>query len=68
VILEPLLAKHCTEITLTPEGQTYQLSGDWNLWADFRMVPEEGSGPNVCQFDLSGWLLLREKWTTNKIP
>ena len=25
------LAKHCTEITLTPEGQTYQISGDWNL-------------------------------------
>ena len=25
------LAKHCTEITLTPEGQTYQVSGDWNL-------------------------------------
>ena len=25
------LAKHCTEITLTPKGQTYQVSGDWNL-------------------------------------
>jgi len=25
------LAKHCTEITLTPEGQTYKISGDWNL-------------------------------------
>ncbi len=25
------LAKHCTEITLTPEGQTYEISGDWNL-------------------------------------
>jgi site-specific DNA recombinase len=25
------LAKHCTEITLTPEGQSYQISGDWNL-------------------------------------
>ena len=25
------LAKHCTEITLTPEGQTYQISGDWDL-------------------------------------
>ena len=25
------LAKHCTEITLTPEGRTYQISGDWNL-------------------------------------
>ena len=24
------LAKHCTEITLTPEGQTYEISGDWN--------------------------------------
>jgi site-specific DNA recombinase len=25
------LAKHCTEITVTPEGETYQISGDWNL-------------------------------------
>jgi hypothetical protein len=25
------LAKHCTEITLTPEGRTYRISGDWNL-------------------------------------
>lgn len=25
------LAKHCTEITLSPEGQTYEISGDWNL-------------------------------------
>jgi hypothetical protein len=25
------LAKHRAEITLTPEGQPYQVSGDWNL-------------------------------------
>ena len=25
------LAKHCTEITLTPNGQSYLISGDWNL-------------------------------------
>jgi len=25
------LARHCAEITLTPEGQTYRISGDWNL-------------------------------------
>jgi site-specific DNA recombinase len=25
------LAKHCSGITLTPQGQTYQISGDWNL-------------------------------------
>lgn len=25
------LAKDCTEITVTPEGQTYQISGDWDL-------------------------------------
>jgi hypothetical protein len=25
------LAKHCTEFTLTPEGQTYEIRGDWNL-------------------------------------
>jgi DNA invertase Pin-like site-specific DNA recombinase len=25
------LAKHCTEITLTPEGNSYRLRGDWDL-------------------------------------
>lgn len=25
------LAKHCTQITLTPEGSSYVVSGDWNL-------------------------------------
>ena len=25
------LAKHCTDITLTPEGKTYRLSGEWDL-------------------------------------
>jgi len=25
------LAKHCTEITLTPVEQIYKISGDWNL-------------------------------------
>jgi len=25
------LAKHCTEITLTPEKRTYRICGDWNL-------------------------------------
>lgn len=25
------LAKHCREITLTPEGRTYQMRGDWKL-------------------------------------
>jgi hypothetical protein len=28
---KPDLAKHCTEITLTPKGQTHQVSGDWSL-------------------------------------
>ena len=25
------LAKHCTDITLTPEGKTYRFNGVWNL-------------------------------------
>jgi len=25
------LAKHCTNITLTPEDKTYRLSGEWDL-------------------------------------
>jgi hypothetical protein len=25
------LAKHCTDITLTPEGKTYRLDGEWDL-------------------------------------
>ncbi len=30
------LAKHCTEITLTPEGKSYRLSGEWDLVGDVR--------------------------------
>jgi hypothetical protein len=25
------LAKHCTDIALTPKGNSYMVSGDWNL-------------------------------------
>ena len=25
------LSKHCTAITLTPEGSTFRIAGDWNL-------------------------------------
>jgi hypothetical protein len=25
------LSKHCTAITLTPEGSSFRISGDWNL-------------------------------------
>jgi chromosome segregation ATPase len=25
------LSKHCTAITLTPEGSTFRITGDWNL-------------------------------------
>jgi hypothetical protein len=35
------LAKHCTEITLTPEGRSYKLSGEWNLLGDVR---SDGAG------------------------
>lgn len=35
------LAKHCTEITLTPEGDSYKLSGEWDLPGDVR---SDGAG------------------------
>ena len=35
------LAKHCTEITLTPEGESYKLSGEWDLLGDVR---SDGAG------------------------
>jgi hypothetical protein len=35
------LAKHCTEITLTPEGESYKLSGEWNLVGEVR---SDGAG------------------------
>jgi hypothetical protein len=38
------LAKHCAEITLTPKGQTYQISGDWNLLGG----RSGGAGGPVC--------------------
>jgi hypothetical protein len=36
------MAKHCTDITLTPEGKTYRLSGEWDLLG----VRSDGAG---CQ-------------------
>ena len=30
------LAKHCMEITLTPEGNRYKLSGEWDLLGEVR--------------------------------
>ena len=35
------LAQHCTEITLTPEGKSYKLSGEWDLVGDVR---SDGAG------------------------
>jgi hypothetical protein len=35
------LAKHCTEITLMPEGDSYKLSGEWDLLGDVR---SDGAG------------------------
>ena len=35
------LAKHCTTITVTPEGKTYKISGDWDLLGG-RSVGAEG--------------------------
>ena len=34
------LAKHCTDITLTPEGKSYRLSGEWDLLG----VRSDGAG------------------------
>jgi hypothetical protein len=49
------LSKHCTEITLTPEGSSFRISGDWNLLGGRRVVRGEGGGPNVCPFSSRGW-------------
>jgi hypothetical protein len=35
------LAKHCTEITLTPEGDSDKLSGEWDLLGNVR---SDGAG------------------------
>jgi hypothetical protein len=43
------MAKHCTDITLTPGGKTYRLSEESDL-AYVRMVPGariEHSGPRI---------------------
>ena len=33
------VSKHCTSITLTPEGSTFRIAGIGTCWADVRMVP-----------------------------
>jgi hypothetical protein len=38
------LAKHCRDITLTPEGKTYRLSGEWDLLG----VRSDGAGGQNC--------------------
>jgi hypothetical protein len=38
------LSKHCTAITLTPEGSTFRISGDWNLLGG----RSDGAGGPVC--------------------
>jgi hypothetical protein len=38
------LSKHCTAITLTPEGSTFRISGDWNLLGR----RSDGAGGPVC--------------------
>jgi hypothetical protein len=39
------LAKHCTEITLTPEGNSDRLSGEWDLLGDVR---SDGAGARIA--------------------
>jgi hypothetical protein len=38
------MTKHCTGITLTPEGKTYRLSGEWDLLG----VRSDGAGGPAC--------------------
>ena len=48
------LSKHCTAITLTPEGSTFRIAGDWNLIGG---RSDGAGGPawtDVCPFALSG--------------
>ena len=38
------LSKHCTAITLTPEGSTFKITGDWNLLGG----RSDGAGGLAC--------------------
>ena len=38
------LSKHCTAITLTPEGSTFRIAGDWNLLGGL----SDGAGGMAC--------------------
>jgi len=48
------LAKHCTEIILTPEGKNYTLSGDWDLLG----VRSDGAGGPIESVRAFGFTLL----------
>ena len=51
-------AKHIERITLTPSGEHCVASGTWNFVGRGSIGGAGGgSGPNVCRFGLSGWLL-----------
>ena len=50
------VAKHCTEITLTPEGDTYKLSGEWDLLGDVRSDGAGGPDRNSRVFAFSASL------------
>jgi chromosome segregation ATPase len=49
------LAKHCTEITLTPEGESYKLSGEWNLVGDVRSDGAGGAESNCLRPPFQGY-------------
>ena len=58
------IANHVQKIEMTPDGKTYVASGSWDLLGGgsgaVSMVPGDGIGPNVCPFDLVGWLAQRK--------
>jgi hypothetical protein len=45
------LAKHCTDITLAPKGNSYIVSGDWNLLGGRSGIPD--STARTAEFSLS---------------
>jgi hypothetical protein len=55
------LSNHIDKIEMDADGKVYVAGSKCNfLGNDLGMVPGAGSGPNVCPFDLTGWLLPNE--------
>jgi hypothetical protein len=48
------LLNHVDRIQMRADGKVYAAKGNWNFFGHLRVVPGEGSGPNVWTFPSSG--------------